>query len=61
MHDPRGDAHSSFPLPQLFDITLAVAKRQGDAVVFTVTSTSAITQHDGYGNPVAPCVEIPWA
>jgi hypothetical protein len=61
VHDPRGDARSSFQLPQLFDIVLATAKRQGAAVVLTVVSTSAITQHDGYGNPVAPCVEIPWA
>ncbi len=60
VHDPRGDARSSFQLPQLFDIVLATAKRRGDAVVLTVVSTAGITLHDSQGNPVAPCVEIPW-
>jgi hypothetical protein len=61
VRDPRGDARSSIQLPQLFDIVLATAKRQGNAVVLTVVSTSAITKHDGFGNPIAPCVQIPWA
>ncbi len=61
VRDSRGDAHSGSPLPQVFDIVLATAKRQGDAAVLTVSSTTPITQHDGYGNPIAPCVEIPWA
>lgn len=59
--DPRGDARSSFPLPQLFDIVRATTRRRGNAVVLSVVSTAPITMHDSYGNPVAPCVEIPWA
>lgn len=61
VHDRRGDNRSpGFDYPMNFDLVSASAKRVGNAVVFSVTSTQAITMHDGYGNPVAPCVEIPF-
>ena len=61
VHDRRGDNHSpGFDYPVNFDLVSASAKRVGNNVVFSVTSTQAITIHDGYGNPVAPCVEIPY-
>jgi hypothetical protein len=60
VHDPRGDAHSSFQFPELFDLTLATAKRAGSAVVFSITSPQPLHLHDSYGNLVAPCIEIPF-
>lgn len=60
VRDKRGDNHSAFNYPVNFDLVSASAKRVGNSVVFTVTSLQPLTMHDGYGIPVAPCVEIPY-
>lgn len=61
VHDRRGDNRSpGFDYPMNFDLVSASAKRVGNNVVFSVTSVQAITMHDSSGNPVAPCVEIPY-
>lgn len=60
VRDPRGDNRSSFPLPIVYDIVSASARRSGNAIVFSVTTVQPMTMHDGYGNPVTPCIELPF-
>lgn len=58
VQDRRGDARSSLCRP--LDIVKATATRKGSRVVFQVTSASALTQHDGFGNRISPQMEFPW-
>jgi hypothetical protein len=61
VHDPRGDARSSFPLPILYDIVQASAKRVGKSVVFTITTVQTLGMHDSSGNYTTACIQIPFA
>jgi hypothetical protein len=55
--DKRGDSHDHFTH---MDIVNACAQRRGARVIFSVTTAhSPPNIHDGFGNPAAPCIEIP--
>jgi hypothetical protein len=55
--DRRGDSHDSLTH---MDIVGASARRRGRFVVFTITTAKPPPNiHDGFGNPAAPCLEIP--
>lgn len=58
LKDKRGDSHDKFTH---MDIVGASARRKGRVVVFTVTTANRPPNiHDGFGNPAAPCLEIPF-
>lgn len=55
--DKRGDSHDHLTH---MDIVNACATRRGGAVLFSVTTAKPPPNiHDGFGNPAAPCLEIP--
>jgi hypothetical protein len=55
--DKRGDSHDHFTH---MDIVKACATRRGGKVVFSVTTAKPPPNiHDGFGNPAAPCIEVP--
>ena len=55
--DKHGDSHDHFTH---MDIVNACAQRRGGKVIFSVTTAHAPPNiHDGFGNPAAPCIEIP--
>jgi hypothetical protein len=57
--DKQGDSHDRLTH---MDIVQACATRRGAKVVFSVTTAKPPPHvHDGFGNPAAPCVEIPRA
>ena len=54
--DKNGDSHDHFTH---MDIVNACAQRRGGKVIFSVTTAHAPpNQHDSFGNPAAPCIEI---
>lgn len=54
--DKNGDSHDRFTH---MDIVRACAQRRGGKVIFSVTTAHAPpNQHDSFGNPAAPCIEI---
>lgn len=57
--DKRGDSHDHFTH---MDIVGACARRRGAKVVFSITTAKPPPKiHDGFGNPAAPCFEVPRA
>jgi hypothetical protein len=55
--DRRGDSHDR---RTHMDIVKACAVRRGGKVLFSVTTAKPPPHiHDGFGNPAAPCIEIP--
>jgi hypothetical protein len=55
--DKNGDSHDRFTH---MDIVRACAQRRGGKVIFSVTTAHPPPNiHDSFGNPAAPCIEIP--
>jgi hypothetical protein len=53
--DKRGDSRIAG-----LDLVRTSATRKGKIVVFQVVNASPLRQHDGFGNPITPCIEFPW-
>lgn len=57
VEDKRGDSHDRLTH---MDLVRACATRRGSRVIFSVTTAKAPPHvHDSFGNPAAPCLEIP--
>jgi hypothetical protein len=55
--DENGDSHDRLTH---MDIVKACARRRGGKVIFSVTTAKPPPKiHDSFGNPAAPCLEIP--